>query len=348
MHLASDNTGPVHPNVMEALQRANEGYSPAYGAETLTREVTAQIREIFEAPEAVIHLVATGTAANSLLLASHCTPWETIFCSRVAHIHEDECNAPEFFSGGAKLTLVETEKGKMSPEGLRAAIAAEETRDVHGPQRGPVSLTQATEKGTVYTLGELTALTDIAREYGLKTHMDGARFSNALARLGCSPAEMTWKSGIDMLSFGGTKNGLMGVEAAILFDPAKDREFQFRRKRAAHLFSKHRFLAAQMQAYLTDGLWLEMARAANAACQRLADGFRTAPGASLMYPPEANIVFARLPRVTHRRLFAAGAEYHLWDGTLEDSPHDAPIGARFVTDWSARADDIDHFLSLLG
>ncbi|NDR59664.1 threonine aldolase family protein [Aliiruegeria sabulilitoris] len=347
MHYASDNTGPVHPKVMEALLRANEGYAPAYGAEALARDVTNQIREIFEAPDAVVHLVATGTAANSLLLASHTAPWDTIFCSQVSHVHEDECNAPEFFTGGAKLTLVPTEDGKMSPDALRAAIEAEETRGVHGPQRGPVSLTQATEKGTVHTLEELSALTAIAQEFGLKTHMDGARFANALSTLGCSPAEMTWKSGIDMLSFGGTKNGLMGVEAAIVFDPARDMEFQLRRKRGAHLFSKHRYLAAQMQAYLTDDLWLDMAAAANAACQKLADGVREAPGANLMYRPEANILFARLPRGTHKRLFAAGAEYHLWNGTLDDGPDDERVAARFVTDWSADPANTETFLSLL-
>lgn len=347
MHYASDNTGPAHPKVMQALLRANEGYAPAYGADALAERVTTKIREVFEAPEAVVHLVPTGTAANSLLLASHASPWDTIFCSRVAHIHEDECNAPEFYTGGAKLTLVDTEHGKMTTDGLRAAIAAEETRDVHGPQRGPVSVTQASEKGTVYALEELSGLTGIARSYGLRTHMDGARFTNALVHLGCSPAELTWKSGIDMLSFGGTKNGLVGVEAAILFDPAKDREFQLRRKRAAHLFSKHRYLAAQMDAYLTDGLWLEMARASNATCQRLADAFREASGANLMYRPEANIIFARLPRATHRRLFEAGAEYHLWDGTLDDGPEDAPIAARFVTDWSASDADLERFVDLL-
>ncbi|RYH08096.1 low specificity L-threonine aldolase [Tropicimonas sp. IMCC6043] len=347
MHFASDNTGPVHPNVMDALLRANAGYASPYAADALSAELTAQVREVFEAPEAVVHLVATGTAANSLLLASHATPWQTIFCSRCAHIQEDELNAPEFFTGGAKLTLVTTEDGKMTPAGLRAAIEGEETRDLHGPMRGPVSLTQATEKGTVYSLEELRTLTGIAQEFGLKVHMDGARFANALIALGCTPAEATWKSGIDMLSFGGTKNGLMGVEAAILFDPAKSREFELRRKRGAHLFSKHRFLAAQMHAYLEGGLWLEIATSANAACQRLADGLRAAPGANLMYRPEANIVFARLPRATHRHLFAAGAEYHLWDATLDGGPEDEPLAARFVTDWSASDADTDRFLALL-
>lgn len=347
MHFASDNTGPVHPKILEALALANTGYSAAYGNDPLTAAVANQLRDLFEAPDAAVHLVATGTAANALLLATAAAPWQTVFCSRVAHVHEDECNAPEFFSGGAKLTLVETVDGKMTPDALHAAISAEETRDLHGPQRGPVTLTQATEKGTLYTLDEIRALAAVAHGFGLPVHMDGARFANALVGLGCSPAEMTWKAGIDMLSFGGTKNGLMGVEAAIFFDPGRSREFELRRKRGAHLFSKHRYLAAQMKGYLDGDLWLEMAQAANAACQRLADGLRAAPGANLMYRPEANIVFARLPRATHRRLFAAGAEYHLWDAALDGGPEEDPLAARFVTDWSADPAQTDRFLSLL-
>ncbi|MFV0334360.1 MAG: threonine aldolase family protein [Tropicimonas sp.] len=347
MHFASDNTGPVHPKVMEALRRANEGHAPAYGTDALTREITARIRETFEAPEASVHLVATGTAANSLLLATQAAPWQTVFCSRAAHIHEDECNAPEFYSGGAKLTLVETEAGRMTPAGLRAAIGAEETRDIHGPQRGPVSITQASEAGTVHTLEELATLTGIARDHGLPVHMDGARFANALVHLGCTPAEMSWKAGIDLLSFGGTKNGLMGVEAAILFDPAKDREFQLRRKRGAQLFSKHRYLAAQMHAYLADGLWLEMAGAANAACRHLAEGLERVPQARLIRRPQANILFAELPRATHRRLLAARAQYHLWGAALDGGPEEEPLTARFVTDWSARTEDTERFLALL-
>ncbi|WP_068115589.1 threonine aldolase family protein [Tropicimonas marinistellae] len=347
MYFASDNCGPVHPKVLESLTSANAGYSPAYGDDRLTREVTERVREVFDAPDAAVHLVTTGSAANTLLLASLTAPWQTVFCSRVAHIHEDECNAPEFFTGGAKLTLVETENGQMTQDGLAAAIAAEETRGVHGPQRGPVSLTQATEKGTVHDLETLRGLTAIARAHGLPVHMDGARFANALATLGCQPAEMSWKAGVDALSFGGTKNGLMGVEAAILFDGERLWEFELRRKRGAHLMSKHRFLAAQMLAYLDSGLWLELASAANAACRRLADGLRSAPGANLMYRPDANILFARLPRATHRRLFAAGAEYHLWDAALDGGPEDEPLAARFVTDWSARDADTDRFLDLL-
>ncbi|WP_106205029.1 threonine aldolase family protein [Aliiruegeria haliotis] len=347
MYFASDNTGPVHPKILDALTRANEGYAHAYGDDALTAAVTRRVREVFEAPEAQVHLVATGTAANSLLLATHTTPWQTIFCSDIAHIHMDELNAPEFFSGGAKLSLVPSEDGVMPPEALRARIEQEETRDLHGPSRGPVSLTQVTEVGTVYQMPALHDVVGVAKDFGLPVHMDGARFANALVKLGCTPAEMTWKAGVDMVSFGGTKNGLMGVEAAIIFEPSKGREFEYRRKRGAHLFSKHRYLAAQMLAYLEDDLWLQMARAANAACHRLAEGLRAAPGVNLMYRPHANIIFARLPRGTHRRLFEAGAEYHLWDGALDGGPEEEPIAARFVCDWSATDENTDRFLALL-
>lgn len=346
MNFASDNTGPAHPRVIEAIVRANEGHAMPYGADPLMEEVRARVREVFEAPEAAVYLVATGTAANALLLATLAQPWQTVFCSRVAHVHEDECGAPEFFTGGSKLTLVGTEHGKMTPSALAAAIGGEETRGVHGQQRGPVTITQATEKGTVHTLGELRALTAVAKEFGLPVHLDGARFANALVTLGCTPAEMTWKAGVDAVSFGGTKNGLLGVEAAVIFDPAKAWEFELRRKRGAHLFSKHRFLSAQMAAYLADGLWLETARAANAAMARLADGLRRLPGVRLLHEPQANIAFAEWPRAAHRRLHEAGARYYLWSGGLE-GPGDEPLTARLVTDWSASEADVDRFLSLL-
>ena len=346
MFFASDNAGPALPEIMTALADCNRGYAPAYGADALMLDVQAELRRIFEAPEAAVYLVATGTAANSLCLATLTRPFDTVFCTPAAHIHEDECNAPEFFTGGAKLTLVPG-VDKMTPETLRKTIAAEESRGVHGPQRGPVSLTQVTERGTVYSLDELTALTEVARSFGLPVHMDGARFANALVALGCTPAEMTWKSGIDALSFGGTKNGCMGVEAVIFFDPAKAWEFELRRKRGAHLFSKHRYLSAQMIAYLHDGLWLDAARKANAACARLAEGLRAA-GAEFAHPPQANMIFAALPRATHQRLMAAGAQYHLWAGALDGGDRDEMLTARLVCDWSASDADTDAFLSHLG
>ncbi|MCB1363394.1 MAG: low specificity L-threonine aldolase [Rhodobacteraceae bacterium] len=345
MFFASDNSGPVHPRIMAALGDANSGFQMAYGADTLMGEVRQSLRDLFEAPGAAVYLVATGTAANALALATLANPWETVFCSPVAHIHEDECNAPEFYTGGAKLTLV-GQADRMTPDALQAAIAAEETRGVHGPQRGPVSITQVTERGTVHSLDELRALTAVAREFSLPVHMDGARFANALVALGCSPAEMTWKAGIDAVSFGGTKNGCMGVEAVIFFDPDKSREFELRRKRAAQLFSKHRYLSAQMAGYLQDGLWLDMAGRANANCARLVAGLR-AGGAEILHSPDANMVFAALPRHVHRRLQAAGAAYHLWGGQLEGEDENEPVAARFVCDWSIPEAAIDRFLGLV-
>ena len=347
MFFASDNTGPVHPKIMEALNRANVGYAMPYGADAMMDKVREQIREVFEAPEAAVYLVSTGTAANSLILATLARPWETVFCAPVSHIHEDECNAPEFFTGGAKLTLVGAANAKMVPEKLRRKIEAEETRGVHGPQRGPVSITQVTERGTVYSLDEIRTICDIAKSYGLATHMDGARFANALVALGCSPAEMTWKAGIDAVSFGGTKNGCMGVEAVIFFDPKHAWEFELRRKRGAHLPSKNRYLAAQMSAYLTSNLWLDNAKAANAAAARLTAGLKQTENTSFLYEPEANIIFAGWPRSAHQRLHDAGAQYYIMEGELEGDNPDEILTARLVSDWSASEENIDQFLMLL-
>jgi len=344
MYFASDNSGPVHPAVMTAMTQANQGYAMAYGDDPQMDEVRSRLRDMFEAPDAAIFLVATGTVANSLALATLCNPWQTVFCSSVAHIHEDECNAPEFFTGGAKLTLVPG-GDKMIGPALRAAIEGEENRGVHGPQRGPVSISQVTERGTVYSMQELRALTDVAKEFGLPVHMDGARFANALVTTNHSPAEMSWKIGVDALSFGGTKNGCMGVEAVIFFDPAHAWEFELRRKRAAHLVSKHRYLSAQMIGYLTDNLWLDTARAANANCAKLVQGLR-AVGAEFLHEPDANIIFAALPRRVHQRLHDAGAVYHLMGGTLDGDP-DGMLAMRLVCDWSISDELIDKFLSLL-
>ncbi|MCV2888690.1 threonine aldolase family protein [Ruegeria aquimaris] len=345
MFFASDNSGPVHPEILAALTEVNQGYAMAYGADAQMQAVREKIRQIFETPEAAVYLVATGTAANSLALATLSQPWQTIFCSPVAHIHEDECNAPEFYSGGTKLTLVPG-GDRMTPEALRASITGEETRGVHGPQRGPVSITQVTERGGVYSIAELQALCAVAGEYGLPVHLDGARFANALVALNASPAEMTWKAGVDAVSFGGTKNGCMGVEAVIFFDPKHAWEFELRRKRGAHLFSKHRYLSAQMDAYLTGDLWLRSARRANDNCARLVEGLRAA-GATFLHEPQANIVFASFPRATHRRLMGAGASYHLWGAELEGEDESEMLACRMVCDWSIGTDQIDRFLSLL-
>ena len=292
-----------------------------------------------------MYLVTTGTAANVLALATLTRPWQTIFCSPVAHIHEDECNGPEFYTG-AKLTLV-GEGDRMTPEGLLARIEGEETRGVHGPQRGPVSITQVTERGGVYSLDELSALCTVARDYGLPIHMDGARFANALVKLNASPADMTWRLGVDALSFGGTKNGCPGVEAVIFFDPEKAWEFELRRKRSAHLFSKHRFLSAQMAAYLEGDLWLELAARANAARARLERGLRQVPEVEVLRDPRANMIFATFPRAAHRRLHEAGAQYYLWAGSIDGGPEEEPLLARMVCDWSIGEAEIDRFVELV-
>ena len=346
MFFASDNAGPIHPEVLDALSRVNEGYAMPYGADAGMDRVRAQIRDIFEAPDAMVHLVATGTAANSIALACMCQPYETMFCSKVAHIHEDECNAPEFYAGGAKLTIVPCDVDKMLPDDLRASIAAEGIRGVHGPQRGAVSITQVAEKGSVHTLDELQALVNVAKEFDLPVHLDGARFANAIATLGCSAAEMSWKLGIDAVSFGGTKNGLMGVEAVIFFDPAKMWEFELRRKRGGHLFSKLRFLSAQMEAYLTDDLWLTSAAKANANMARLANGLRGLEGVTFLAEPDANMVFAQMPRAMHKRLHDGGAVYYLLKGELEGSDPSEPLLCRLVADWSITDSQIDQFITL--
>ena len=347
MFFASDNAGRVHPQIMDALLQANEGYAMGYGADPIMETVRARLRDIFEAPEAVVYLVVNGTSANSLLLATMTQPWQTIFCSDCAHIHEDECNAPEFFSGGAKLTLVPSTHGKITPEDLRARIEAEQTRGVHGPQRGPLSLTSVTEKGTIYTVAELEALTTVAREYGLPSHLDGARFANAMAALGCTPAEMTWKVGIDAVSFGATKNGAMGVEACIIFDPKHAWEFELRRKRGAHLLSKHRYLSAQMAGYLEDDLWLDLAKRANHRCGLLAKGLAGYSGATILYPPQANIIFFQMPRRDHKRMLDRGAVYYTMDGDAHTGDPDALLTGRLVCDWAMTEEGVDAFLTLL-
>ncbi len=346
MFFASDNAGPAHPKVLDALAQANTGYAMGYGADDIMADVRETVREIFEAPDAMVHLAATGTAANVLLLGTLTNPWDTIFCTAMSHINVDECNAPEFYTG-AKLTLVPDVDAKMTPDALRSALEGEENRGVHGPQRGPVSITQVTERGTIYSLNEIRALTDVAHEFGLKVHMDGARFANALVALECSAAEMTWKAGIDAVSFGGTKNGLMGAEACILFDPQNEREFELRRKRGAHLFSKHRYMSAQMQAYLSDGLWLDMAQRANAATAQLTTALTSHAKTALPYPPQANMIFFQAPRAVHQHLMGAGAVYYVEDGDVENGPAESILTGRLVTDWSMPQEALDQFMSAL-
>lgn len=339
MQFASDNTSPVPPQIMAALLRANDGYVASYGDDPLMARVRDQIRTLFEAPEAEVHLVATGTAANALAIALCCPPWGAVFCHRHAHIAEDECGAPEFYTGGAKLVLLDGAHGKIAPDALRAALD-QTGGSVHGVQRGMLSLTNVTEAGTVYTPTEVDALTALARAQGLPCHMDGSRFANALVATGATPAEMTWKAGIDVLSLGGTKNGLLGVEAVVVFDPARAWELELRRKRAGHLFSKHRYLSAQMEAYLEDGLWLSLSRAANDMGARLSTGLAALPGTGLTHPVQANMIFGWFPEMAHARVRAAGAAYN-------DLTGPQPGSVRLVCSWCTTEADVDRFLNLV-
>ena len=345
MWFTSDNAGPAHPDVLTALAKANEGYTNSYGTDPIMDEVRTRVRDIFEAPEAEVFLVATGTAANVLSLATICPPWGTIYCHRNAHIEEDECGAPEFFTGGSKLTLLEGADAKIDPASLEKALKFTARAGVHNVQKGALSLTNATEAGAVYTLDEIKALTALAKEHEIPVHMDGARFTNALVHMGCSAADMTWRAGVDILSFGGTKNGLIGVEAVVLFDPTKAWEFELRRKRGAHLFSKHRFLSAQMLAYLTDDLWIRCATHANQMASELSRGLMQSESTKLLHPVEANAVFAAWPRAGHRRVQDAGGHYYFWpfDQSL-DGPDDDLLSARLVCNWSTTQPDIASFV----
>ena len=342
----SDNAGPAHPAIMQALAAANSGYALPYGADDLMDAVRSRLREVFEAPNAEVHLVATGTAANALCLATLGQPWQAVLCTPMAHIHQDECNAPEFFTGGAKLLPVGA-ADKMTASQLAAALEALEPHGVHGAQRGPVSITQITELGQLYSCAEIAAIGQVAQRFAVPLHMDGARFANALVAQEGTAAAMTWKAGVRALSFGATKNGCLGVEAVLLFDacPAQSWEFELRRKRAAHLFSKHRYLSAQMLAYLRDDVWLHNARAANAAAARLAERLRQLPEIDFIAEPKANMIFFTAPRGLHQRLMAGGAQYLLWDATLEGD-RDAPLIGRLVCDWSTPRENIDRFLAL--
>ncbi len=335
MNFCSDNATGASPEVMESLIKANEGHAMPYGSDPLTLSVEDKIRSTFESdPE--VFLVATGTAANSLALSVMTPPWGTVFCHPAAHIEVDECGAPEFFTGGAKLTLLNNINGKITAEGLKAGWDGIE-KTVHQVQPSAISITQASEAGTIYTLDEIRAISTKAHELGLLVHMDGARFANALVSLDCSPAEMTWKAGIDVLSFGGSKNGCMAAEAVVFFNRDLAETFAFRRKRAGHLFSKMRFISAQLDAYLSNDLWLNNARHANSMAAQLHKGLTTIPSATFKTTVDANELFVDLPARVVDGLEAGGFEFYRWgdhEGTL----------IRLVTAFNTKSEDVDAFI----
>ncbi len=311
MNFASDNTAGIAPAILQAIVAANAGSAPAYGADSFTQRAEAALSETFERPVAAF-LVGTGTGANALALGALTPPWSAVFCHEESHIHDDECGAPELFTGGAKLVGIAGEGGKITPAALRETLARFPRGLVKSVQPGALSLSQATEAGTIYSLEEIAALSAIAHDAGLAVHMDGARFANALVALGCSPAQMSWRAGVDALSFGATKNGAMGCEAVIFFNPEQAANFAFQRKRGGHVLSKGRFLGAQMAAYLDDGLWLKLARRANESAERLAKGLLHIPGVRLAWPRQANEIFPIAPHSLVTALQAEGAVFYEW------------------------------------
>jgi threonine aldolase len=337
MNFCSDNTAGVHPKILAALATANVDAAMPYGNDELTQRVERRLVELFER-DCAVFLVGTGTAANALALAAMTPPWGVVYCHPASHINSDECAAPEFYTGGAKLVPIAGANGKLAAGDLDAAIAAGGTGVVHHAQPAAISLTQATEAGTVYTPDEIGAIGEVARRHRLGLHMDGARFANALVQFACAPADITWRAGVDALSFGATKNGAFAAEAVIVFDPAKAAELGFRRKRAAQLWSKMRFLAAQFDAYLDDDLWLENARHANAQAQRLAEGLRSVTGTRIEYPVEANEIFVTLPEATIRALEAAGFRFYRWQGERSTL-------LRLVTSFNTEPAHVEAFLA---
>ncbi|MEM9369836.1 MAG: beta-eliminating lyase-related protein [Pseudomonadota bacterium] len=348
MIFTSDNASGVAPEILDAVARVSGGYTRGYGADETSERVEDMVREVFEAPSARAFTVATGTAANALALACLCPPWAAIYCHDVSHIEADECGAPEFFTGGARLTLLDGDHAKMRPAEIERAVSGAAPLGVHNVQAGAISITQATERGAAYTLDEIAAFGGTARRNGVGLHMDGTRFANAVARAGCSPAEMSWKAGVDVLCLGATKNGALAAETVILFDPERAWEFELRRKRSGHLFSKMRFVSAQVEAYLTDDLWLRLARHSNAMADRLAAGIAGIEGAEVMNPVEANMLFVSMRLDQHRRLRAAGAMYYSENFELdENGPDGGPWEARLVTSFQTTEADVDRFLEVM-
>lgn len=343
MNFASDNVYGVHPQVLAALVQANERLTDvSYGHDEGAAAAEQALARLFGKAELRAFLVLNGSMANALCLAAMVPPYGAVLCHEGAHINTDECNAPELHTGGAKLVPLPGGSGKLQPATLERALARF-VHEEHGALPAAVSITQATELGTVYTPAEVAALAAVCRAHGLRLHMDGARFANALAHLGCSAAELTWQAGVDALSFGGTKNGGLIIEACVFFDPALAERFLWRRKRAGQLLSKGRYLSAQLLAYLQDGLWLASASRANALAQRLAEGLARVPGVRLAEPTQANEVFVVMPRPLFAALQAAGALFYEWP--TEGLPA-GEVQARLVTAWATPEAEVQRFVSL--
>ena len=340
MSFASDNWAGAAPEILNAIVRANDGAVPGYGGDDLTKKVEAKFAEVFER-DCAVFLVATGGAANGLALSVMTPPYGMVLCHEESHVQMDECAGPEFFTGGAKLLPIAGENGKLTPAAIKKTLRGFPHRPPHGAPASALSLTQGTECGTVYSVDELSSVCDAAREAGLSVHMDGARFSNAVASSGLSPAELSWKAGVDVLCFGGTKNGCLAAEAVIFFDRHRAMDFDFMRKRAGHLWSKMRFIAAQFDAYLDDDLWLRLASHANAMAHRLSSGLAAIDGVSIMYPTDINEIFVVFPDGVAEKLRDGGDIFYPW---VTPGDPAGGCGHRLICSFRTSEDEVDGFV----
>jgi len=348
MIFASDNWAGASDRVMAALAAAARGGGRAYGNDDLTRGLTQRLSELFER-EVAVFLVGTGTAANTLGIANFARPGGIVFCHRHAHINVDEAGASEFF-GGAKLVGIEGRDGKYTAEALSQAVERYPDGNVHYGRPVVASVSEITELGATYSPSEVAAIAAVAKRRGLAVHMDGARFAGAVASLGVKPADVTWRAGVDVLSFGGTKGGCLAAEAVVFFDPAQARDFGFARQRAGHGFSKAWFIAAQFDAWLDGGHWLELARHANSMGARLAAAIRGSDSARLALEPAANEIFAIMPKRLDARLKAAGAVFHPWSvETLPPGERPGPdeVFVRLITSFQTTQEEVDRFAAQL-
>lgn len=329
MNFCSDNVTGVSPEIMAAIAAANYGTVSSYGDDEYTKGLQVKFSELFETSVTVFP-VATGSAANALSLAVVTPPYGAVYCHGESHINLDECGAPEFFSGGAKLVTLTGNHAKIEAETLEKSLARAGVGVVHHVQPAAVSITQATEAGTIYTPAEISQISEVVRHHSLHLHMDGARFANAVASLGCSPADVTWRAGVDILSFGATKNGAMAAEAVVFFNKKLAHNFPFYRKRSGHLFSKMRFLSAQLSAYITDDLWLKNAARANQMAAKLAQGLAGVEGGIFCHPVEANEIFIQLPESVIVAVLAEGFQFYRWDKCT----------VRLVTAFNTKEEDV--------
>jgi threonine aldolase len=350
MIFASDNWSGAHERIINALADAARAGGPAYGNDDLTKSVERRFAELFE-HEVAVFLVASGTIANALSLSAYARPGGLVFCHHEAHINVDEAGALHLFSGGMQLIGVEAEAGKIAADTLIERMAAFREDDVHQGQPAALSITNITELGAAYAPAEVAALAKVAKARGMALHMDGARFANAIASLDVTPAELTWKSDVDVLSFGGTKNGCIAAEAVVFFNPAHARDVGYARQRAGQGFSKNWFIAAQFDAYLRDDHWLKMARQSNATAARLAAALSASPRARLAFKPAGNEVFAILENGLDEKLRVAGAKYYPWVPSslpVAERPGAGETMVRLVTSWQTTEAEVDKFAALLG